>query len=50
MSLVSGPSYDPNLLVGRDRSKNYFSLYKDTIFTPLIDKSLLSNFPAGSPF
>ena len=50
LSLVSGPSYDPNLLVGRDRSKNYFSLYKDSIFTPLIDKSLLSNFPAGSPF
>lgn len=50
LSLVSGPSYDPNLLVGRDRSKNYFSLYKDTIFTPLIDKSLLSNFPPGSPF
>ena len=50
LSLVSGPSYDPNLLVGRDRSKNYFTLYKDSIFTPLIDKSLLSNFPAGSPF
>ena len=50
LSLVSGPSYDPNLLVGRERSKNYFSLYKDSIFTPLIDKSLLSNFPAGSPF
>ena len=50
LSLVSGPSYDPNLLVGRDRSKNYFSLYKDSIFTPLIDKSLLSNFPPGSPF
>ena len=50
LSLVSGPSYDPNLLVGRDRSKNYNSLYKDSIFTPLIDKSLLSNFPAGSPF
>ena len=50
LSLVSGTSYDPNLLVGRDRSKNYFSLYKDSIFSPLIDKSLLSNFPAGSPF
>ena len=31
LSLVSGPSYDPNLLVGRDRSKNYFHYIK-TVF------------------
>ena len=50
LSLVSAPSYNPNLLVGRERSKNYFELYKDSIYKPLIDKSLLSTFPAGSPF
>ena len=50
LSLVSAPSYNPNLLVGRERSKNYFELYKDTIYKPLIDKGLLSTFPAGSPF
>ena len=50
LSLVSAPSYNPNLLVGRERSKNYFELYKDSIYKPLIDKGLLSTFPAGSPF
>ena len=32
LSLVSAPSYNPNLLVGRERSKNYFELYKDSIY------------------
>ena len=50
LSLVSAPSYNPNLLVGRERSKNYYELYKDSIYKPLIDKGLLSTFPAGSPF
>ena len=50
ISLVSAPSYNPNLLVGRERSKNYYELYKDSIYRPLIDKGLLSTFPAGSPF
>ena len=50
LSLVSAPSYNPNLLVGRERSKNYFELYKDSIYKPLMDKGLLSTFPAGSPF
>ena len=50
LSLVSGTSYNPNLLVGRERSSNYNILFQDSIFKPLIDKSLLSTFPAGSPF
>ena len=50
LALVSAPSYNPNLLVGRERSKNYYELYKDSIYRPLIDKGLLSTFPAGSPF
>ena len=50
LALVSAPSYNPNLLVGRHRSKNYFKLYNDSIYKPLVDKGLLSTFPAGSPF
>ena len=50
LTLVSAPSYNPNLLVGRHRSKNYFKLYNDSIYKPLVDKGLLSTFPAGSPF
>jgi len=29
LAMVSSPIYDPNLLRGRDRSKNYGALYKD---------------------
>lgn len=50
LSLVSAPSYNPNLLVGRERSRNYTLLYNDTIHRPLIDKGLLRMHEPGSPF
>jgi penicillin-binding protein 2 len=50
LSLVSAPSYNPNLLVGRERSKNYTKLYNDSIHLPLIDKGLLRMHEPGSPF
>jgi penicillin-binding protein 2 len=50
LSLVSAPSYNPNLLVGRQRSANYTKLYNDSIHLPLIDKGLLRMHEPGSPF
>ena len=50
LSLVSAPSYNPNLLVGRERSKNYTKLYLDSIYRPLIDKGLIRMHVPGSPF
>jgi len=50
LSLVSAPSYNPNLLVGRKRSANYTKLSKDSIHLPLIDKGLLRMHEPGSPF
>jgi penicillin-binding protein 2 len=50
LSLVSAPSYNPNLLVGRERSRNYTKLYRDTIHFPLIDKGLQRMHEPGSPF
>ena len=50
LSLVSAPSYNPNLLVGRKRSRNYTKLHNDSIHLPLIDKSLLREHEPGSPF
>lgn len=50
LSLVSAPTYNPNLLVGRERSKNYTKLYNDTISRPLIDRCLLRMHEPGSPF
>ena len=50
LSLVSAPSYNPKLLVGRDRSKNYMKLFNDSIHLPLFDKSLIRMHVPGSPF
>jgi penicillin-binding protein 2 len=50
LSLVSAPSYNPNLLVGRERSRNYTRLHNDSIHLPLIDKGLLRMHEPGSPF
>lgn len=50
LSLVTAPSYDPSLLVGRDRSKNFTKLWYDTINKPLLDRSLLATYPPGSTF
>ena len=50
LALISAPTYDPALLVGKDRSKNYTMLYYDSIAKPLYDRSLLAEYPPGSPF
>lgn len=50
LAMVSGPSYNPNILVGRERSKNYTKLHYDTIAKPLFDRGLLAQYPPGSPF
>lgn len=50
LALVSAPSYDPAILVGRDRSKNYLKLSQDSIAKPLYDRGLLAEYPPGSPF
>lgn len=50
LALVSAPSYKPSLLVGRQRSKNYTNLYNDSLAKPLYDRSLLAEYPPGSPF
>lgn len=50
IAMVSAPSYNPNLLVGRQRSRNFSKLYRDTIAKPLFDRSLKAQYPPGSPF
>lgn len=50
IAMVSAPSYNPNLLVGRQRSRNFTKLYRDTISKPLFDRSLKAQYPPGSPF
>jgi len=50
LALVTAPSYNPNILVGRERSKNFTKLYYDSINKPLYDRGLLAQYPPGSPF
>lgn len=50
LALVTAPSYDPNILVGSKRSKNYRKLLLDTIGKPLFDRGLQAEYAPGSPF
>ena len=50
LAMVTGPSYNPNLLVGRERSVNFTKLLRDTIAKPLFDRGLKAQYPPGSPF
>jgi penicillin-binding protein 2 len=50
LALVTAPTFDPALLVGRQRSKNYIALNNDSIAKPLYDRGLQATYPPGSPF
>lgn len=50
LSLVTAPSYDPNILVGRKRSNNFRKLVLDTLAKPLFDRGLQAQYAPGSPF
>ena len=49
LTLVSSPTYDPSLLVGRIRSENFSMLQADTV-KPLFDRALMASYPPGSTF
>ncbi len=49
LALVSAPSYDPNLLVGRERTKNYAELLKE-VTIPLYNRAIMAPYPPGSTF
>ena len=49
LSMVSAPSFDPDLLVGRRLGKNYGVLQKDSL-KPLLNRATGSIYPPGSTF
>ena len=49
LACVSNPSYDPNLLVGRARTKNYAILLSEAT-KPLFNRALMAYYPPGSTF
>lgn len=49
LCMVSSPTFDPKLLVGRQRGKNYKALAADP-YKPLFDRSISASYPPGSTF
>jgi len=49
LCLVSSPSYNPNMLVGREVRKNYPILSKDSL-NPLFNRATMAQYPPGSIF
>lgn len=49
LCLISAPTYDPNLLVGTARPKNYAALLEDPK-KPLFNRALMASYPPGSTF
>lgn len=46
---VSSPGYDPQLLIGLERGKNYKKLQEDPN-VPLFDRTVMASYPPGSTF
>lgn len=49
LALISSPTYDPSILVGRQRAANYAKLQADPL-KPLFDRPLMGTYPPGSTF
>lgn len=49
LAIVTKPTYDPDLLVGRVRSKNYGILLKNEL-KPLFNRAMQAYYPPGSTF
>jgi penicillin-binding protein 2 len=49
LALISSPAFDPNVLVGRERSDNYVQLRDDTL-KPLLNRATMGTYPPGSTF
>jgi penicillin-binding protein 2 len=49
LCMVSSPSYDPRMMVGRQRSKNTVRLTRN-VWKPLLNRSIMGQYPPGSTF
>jgi penicillin-binding protein 2 len=49
LCMVSSPTFDPHLLVGTNRGKNYKMLYRDPR-KPLLNRAIMGQYPPGSTF
>lgn len=49
LCMASAPTFDPRLMVGRQRGQNHLNLARDTK-KPLLNRSIMGQFPPGSTF
>lgn len=49
LCMVSSPSYDPHLMVGRKRGKNNLALSRN-VWKPLLNRAIMGQYPPGSTF
>lgn len=49
LAMISSPAYDPNLLIGRIRTKNFSLLAADPL-KPLFNRATQATYPPGSTF
>lgn len=49
LAMVSSPTFDPRMLVGRQRGKNYKALTANP-YKPLYDRAVSASYPPGSTF
>lgn len=49
LCMVSSPTYDPRIMVGRQRSKNH-RILGDNPWKPLLNRSIMGQYPPGSTF
>ena len=49
LCMVSSPSYDPRMMVGRQRSKSH-RLLSQNVWKPLLTRSIMGQYPPGSTF
>ncbi len=49
LCMVSSPSYDPRVMVGRQRSKSHRQLSQN-VWKPLLNRSIMGQYPPGSTF
>jgi len=49
LCMASSPTYDPGMMVGRDRGKNHRLLNRDPM-KPLLNRAIMGTYPPGSTF
>jgi penicillin-binding protein 2 len=49
LAFVSSPTYDPNLMVGRERGNNMMKMYKDP-YRPMLVRPIQATYAPGSSF